>query len=257
MDMEGKMLAAFFLEKRKNSGLTQVELARKAGLSQGLITQIEKFRKKPSKTVTIKLFKALTQNSDSLSDDEILKSIRSSIVFPKRDLNNSILFSDVLIRNKDQLYNLENFYSGILTLYNISFVHPILPLNNEISSKFLEIEKMAEKYAFINFFAIGGLRIGDYAVIQYYDSYDIDKIFKFNIKSNDIFVIEIMNTLDLILSRIRKAEYFLDPDNIFYIIELSGVKILLKKTDFKIKGRVILTVHQELPEFRFFDDLPK
>ncbi len=152
------------------------------------------------------------------------------------------------MKNKNNLFK-ENFYDHILTLYNISWANPIR-FNNELTSKFLEIERMPEKYGLINLFnvdAIGKLKQGDYVVIKYYDSYDIN-----NICQDDIYVIGIKNENVLKLGQIDKVEYFFDPSNIFYIIN-SDRKIVLKKNDFKIKGRVILLIHQELPEFIFYN----
>ena len=260
MDIKDKMFAEFFLIKRKDLGLTQVELAKKAELSQGLITQIENIKKKPSKSVIIKLYKALTPNSESLSDEEIFRNIRSENVFPpKRNLNRMILMADDLIRDKEHLYNLEEYYDHVLTLNNIGWAHPIA-FGNKIISLFSEIENIPEKYACINFFDIDGIQKGDYIVIKYYDSYNVDDIIKSNIIKNDIFVIQLINQaisetggIDLILSKISMVKYFFDSENTFYIVEYSGKKILLKKNDFKIKGRCILTIHQERPEFNFFE----
>ena len=252
MDIKDKLAAKLLSEWRAKQGITQQELANKAGISRGLITQIETFRKKVSESTLLKILKALYPDKEPA---EILNYFKINLELKlgsRSDLKHNIIISESLIASKDELQNLELETDGRKTLLlSMEYFIDIENENTEyrekttkMLNKLSKIEDLPEKYAIeigdkiYNASLSSEIRIWDIVVIEYYDNYDLK-----NVKNNSIIVLFNDKTGEKFLTKLKILKYIDDDDFIYSCSLDNGNEIAFKNIgDFKIKGLAVLII---------------
>jgi transcriptional regulator with XRE-family HTH domain len=238
---------------RHARNLSQSALAKKTGVSTGLIAQLETFRKKPTKKIIEVIFGILMIAEEGKN---ISESIERIIEFRKSDFDinssNAILISDNIIKRKDELEALIYNHRGIPTIWTD---------NEELLEFFKSIENIPEKYAIVmpdnsmKFLTEPSIEKGDTVIIKYLDGYKADSL-----QNDDIVVLA--DKKRTFMRKIKKVKYYTDiksdTESSIICCIAGDTKIepflfdpLNESPDnLKIKGIVILTVREPAPKFQ-------
>ncbi|MCL4546227.1 MAG: hypothetical protein M1576_00595 [Deltaproteobacteria bacterium] len=247
------ILIAEMKRLRHARNLSQSALAKKTGVSTGLIAQLETFRKKPTKKIIEVIFGILMSAEEGKNISEYVERI---IKFRKSDFDinssNLILISDNIIKRKDELEALIYNHQGIPTLWTD---------NEELMEFFKSIENIPEKYAIVmpdnsmKFFTEPSIEKGDTVIIKYLDDYKADSL-----QNDDIVVLA--DKKRTFMRKIKRVKYYTDIKSnagssiICCIAGDTKIEPFLfdplneSPDNLKIKGIVILTVREPAPKFQ-------
>ncbi|MHB8232089.1 MAG: helix-turn-helix domain-containing protein [bacterium] len=215
------------INTRKAFGLSQADLAKRAGVSKGYISQFEVFYYKPTDQIIKKISKGL--NYQAIVDDFI--KIKENLI---NNIDDDFITTVPLVKK---------LVSDIKNIKQIGlFPIPIY------LSQFLN--KMSDIYAFKvdNNLLSPEINKNDLIIVKY-----LDKLPKLN-QNNDIFLI-IDNKIEIMIAKVNRLtflfEFLSDDDEIIQIEKNSLIErelsiIDLKKQDWRIKGIVIAVISQKL-----------
>ncbi|MHB1546075.1 MAG: helix-turn-helix domain-containing protein [bacterium] len=251
MDIRDRFAGKLLIEWRTRQKMTQAELAAKAQISQGLITQIETFRKKISEATLFKIVKALFPEKETDKMVELFKKNVEMKFEERSDVKNNVIFSESLIISADELKNLELNTDGSKILgpdLNWGYADDIEDMKKKeyYWEQFEKIENLSQKYAIRIDYEIYNkslapeIEIGDKVAIEYFDDYDLK-----NIKNNNIVVLFNNKTNEKFLTKLKILKYG-DHNGFIYSCILGQEEVAFKKNigDFKIKGLVVLIIRE-------------
>ncbi|MHB1546908.1 MAG: helix-turn-helix domain-containing protein [bacterium] len=252
MDIKNKLAGKLIGKWRTSQKITQESLAKGAGVSRGLITQIETGRKKITESTLYSILKVMfpekeTQKIIKLFWDKIEEEIEER---NKLKLEGDIMFADSLIFSKEDLENIgiNNINVLITDFLPISAENAVdFKKKEALWEKWERIEKIADKYALkiedkiYNKFLADEIEIGDEIIIAYYDNYDPK-----NVKNNGIFAIYNEKTGEKLLAKIKILKFYENnSDDIFYSFAINKNEEVVFKNNlgpFRIKGQIVSVI---------------